>query len=106
MYDIIIIGAGVTGLATGMYAGRMNMKTLILGATSGSELPIGGVITLTDTVENYPGFIHLTGGELAKKLEEHAKPINSWERLWASTAIRIVLVVVFGIHSLSPRVHE
>lgn len=76
MYDIIIIGAGVTGLATGMYAGRMNMKTLILGTTSGSELPIGGVITLTDTVENYPGFIHLTGGELAKKLEEHAKDYN------------------------------
>ena len=73
MYEIIIIGAGVTGLATGMYAGRMNMKTLILGATSGSELPIGGVITLTDTVENYPGFIHLTGEELAKKLEDHAK---------------------------------
>ena len=73
MYDIIIIGAGCTGLATGMYAGRLNMKTLILGATSGNELPVGGIITLTDTVDNYPGFIHLTGEELAKKLEEHTK---------------------------------
>jgi len=67
MYDIVIIGAGVVGLATGMYAGRLNMKTVVLGATSGTELPIGGVITLTDTVENYPGFKHLTGQELAQK---------------------------------------
>jgi thioredoxin reductase (NADPH) len=73
IYDTLIIGAGVVGLATAMYAGRLNLKTLVLGATSSSELPIGGVITLTDTVENYPGFKHLTGQELAEKLEEHAK---------------------------------
>jgi len=73
MYDTLIIGAGVVGLGTAMYAGRLNLKTIVLGTTSGSELPIGGVITLTDTVENYPGFKHLTGQELADKLEEHAK---------------------------------
>ena len=73
MYDTVIIGAGVVGLATGMYAGRLNLKTVILGTTSGTELPIGGVITLTDTVENYPGFKHLTGQELAQKMEEHAR---------------------------------
>ena len=76
IYDIIIIGAGVTGLATAMYAGRLNMKTVVFGTTSGSELPIGGVITLTDTVENYPGFNKLTGMELAQKIEEHAKEYN------------------------------
>jgi len=76
MYDTLIIGAGVVGLATAMYAGRLNLKALVLGATSGSELPIGGVITLTDTVENYPGFKHLTGQELAQKLEDHAKDYN------------------------------
>jgi len=72
MYDTAIIGAGVAGLAAAMYAGRLNLKTVILSATSGTELPVGGVITLTDTVENYPGFKHLTGQELAQKLEEHA----------------------------------
>jgi thioredoxin reductase (NADPH) len=73
MYDTLIIGAGVVGLATAMYAGRLNLKTIVLGTTSGNELPIGGVITLTDTVENYPGFKHLTGQDLAIKLEEHAR---------------------------------
>jgi thioredoxin reductase (NADPH) len=73
MYDVIIIGAGVAGLAAGMYAGRLNMRALVLGASSGSEKPIGGTITLTNSVENYPGFVKLSGGELAEKLKKHAE---------------------------------
>lgn len=73
MYDTIIIGAGVVGLGAAMYAGRLNLKSLVLGATFGTELPVGGTITLTDTVDNYPGFRHLRGQELAQKLEEHAR---------------------------------
>lgn len=72
-YDFIIIGAGGTGLAAGMYAARLGLKTLILGHSNGSELPIGGVITTTNVVENYPGFIKLTGAELAEKIEKHAR---------------------------------
>ncbi|MEK6907542.1 MAG: FAD-dependent oxidoreductase, partial [Nanoarchaeota archaeon] len=71
-YDIIIIGAGVTGMASAMYAGRLNLKTLVIGTNSANELPIGGVITLTEVVENYPGFIRLTGPELAEKIRLHA----------------------------------
>lgn len=72
-YDFIVLGGGGTGLAAAMYAARLNMKTLVLGANHGTELPVGGVITTTNIVENYPGFIKLTGYELAKKLEEHAR---------------------------------
>src|SRR3989344_4633506 len=71
-YDIIIIGARVTGLASAMYSGRLNSKTLVIGTSSANELPIGGVITLTEVVENYPGFIRLTGPELAENLRKHA----------------------------------
>src|SRR3989338_2172493 len=71
--DFIIIGAGVAGLAAGMYSGRIGLKSLILGASHGSELPIGGVITTTDVVENYPGFIRLTGTELSENLRKHAE---------------------------------
>ena len=67
MYDFVIIGAGVVGFAGAMYAGRMGMKTIVIG-----EL-MGGTIILTDVVENYPGFKKLTGQELADKLEEHAR---------------------------------
>ncbi len=72
-YNLVIIGAGGTGLAAGMYGARLGLKTLVLGTTYGSELPIGGVITTTNIVENYPGFKKLTGQELAKKLEDHAR---------------------------------
>lgn len=67
MYDTIIIGAGCAGLAAAMYAGRLNMKTLLIGDN------IGGTITFTDTVENYPGFVKLSGQELADNLRRHAE---------------------------------
>ncbi len=72
-YDFIVLGAGGTGLAAAMYGARLRLKTLVLGTTSGSELPIGGVITTTDVVENYPGFVSIGGMELAKNLEKHAR---------------------------------
>ena len=72
-YDFVIIGAGVAGMAAAMYGARLGLKTLCLGMSSGSELPIGGVITTTNIVENYPGFIRLTGTELAEKIETHAR---------------------------------
>ncbi len=67
LYDIIVIGSGCAGLSGAMYAGRMGLKTLVLGEMR------GGTITLTHIVENYPGFISLTGMELADKLEAHAR---------------------------------
>ncbi|MBI3588670.1 FAD-dependent oxidoreductase [Candidatus Micrarchaeota archaeon] len=71
IYDFLIIGAGCTGYAAAMYAGRFNLRTLVVGETG------GGTIILTDTVENYPGFRKLTGLELVEKLEEHAKDYPS-----------------------------
>ncbi len=66
LYDLIIIGGGVVGLGSAMYAGRLNLKTLVIAGTR------YGTIALTDVVENYPGFKRLTGLELAQKMEEHA----------------------------------
>lgn len=66
-YDLIVIGAGVAGLAGAMYAQRLGVKTLVIG-----EL-MGGTVTLTETIENYPGFISVTGGKLAELMEAHAR---------------------------------
>lgn len=66
MYDIAIIGGGVSGFGAAMYSRRLNLKTLVLSEKT------GGTITLTDRVENYPGFKLLSGMELANKLQEHA----------------------------------
>src|SRR3989338_7589248 len=72
IYDFLIIGAGVTGLAAAMYGARLGLRTLCLGTTHGSEMPVGGVITTTNIVENYPGFIRLSGPELAEEIRKHA----------------------------------
>ncbi len=67
VYDVIIIGSGIAGLSTGMYAGRFNLKTLVLGAQP------GGIITTTHLVENYPGIKSITGADMGTVFYEHAQ---------------------------------
>ncbi|MFW9769936.1 MAG: NAD(P)/FAD-dependent oxidoreductase [Candidatus Thorarchaeota archaeon] len=66
MYDLVVIGSGVTSFGAAMYAARLDLSVAVIGNVD------GGTITLTDDVANYPGFIQLTGQELADKLKEHA----------------------------------
>ncbi|MEX0920120.1 MAG: FAD-dependent oxidoreductase [Candidatus Pacearchaeota archaeon] len=72
-YDFISIGGGGTGLAAAMYSARLGLKTLVLGHSHGTELPVGGVITTTHLVENYPGFTKISGPDLAKEIEKHTR---------------------------------
>ncbi len=67
-YDIIIIGGGPAGLTAGMYGARANLKTLSIE----KYLP-GGQIANTAEVEDYPGFEHILGSELAARFESHAR---------------------------------
>jgi thioredoxin reductase (NADPH) len=67
-YDIIIVGGGPGGLTAGLYGSRANLKTLIIE----KYLP-GGQIANTADVEDYPGFEHISGPELSKKFEDHAR---------------------------------
>lgn len=73
VYDLIIIGGGPAGLAAALYAGRAMLDTLLIE----KNLP-GGQICITDWVENYPGFPEgITGLELCKRLEDHARKFGS-----------------------------
>lgn len=67
MYDLVVIGSGVTGYAAAMYAARLDLSCAVIGNVD------GGTITLTDDVANYPGFRQLTGQELAGKIRSHAE---------------------------------
>ncbi len=71
MYDLVIIGGGIAGFGAAMYAGRMQLKTLLLAEAR------GGTILLAPFVENYPGFGRLTGAELFKKIERHAEEYST-----------------------------
>jgi thioredoxin reductase (NADPH) len=71
-YDVIIVGAGPAGMTAAMYTGRSMLKTALLerGAS-------GGELLNTETIEDYPGFEHIEGWELAQKFESHAKKFGA-----------------------------
>jgi len=66
-YEVVIIGAGPAGMCAGMYAGRGMLKAVVLerGAP-------GGELLNTEMIEDYPGFEHILGHELAQKFADHA----------------------------------
>lgn len=76
MYDVIIVGGGVAGLSAALYASRARLKTLMLER----GVP-GGQLATTEDVENYPGFLKITGPELTGKMEEQAKHFGTEIRM-------------------------
>jgi thioredoxin reductase (NADPH) len=68
LYDVIILGGGPAGLTAGIYAMRAALKTVLIE----KGLP-GGQVAITKDVENYPGFIEISGFELCEKFLRHAK---------------------------------
>ena len=66
-HEVVIIGAGPAGMCAGMYAGRAMLDAVVLerGAP-------GGELLNTEVIEDYPGFEHILGYELAQKFSDHA----------------------------------
>jgi thioredoxin reductase (NADPH) len=68
VYDIVIIGGGPAGLTAGIYVKRAMLNAVLL-----EKMGIGGQIIVTDKVENFPGFLEISGADLAAKFEEQAR---------------------------------
>jgi thioredoxin reductase (NADPH) len=68
VYDIIIIGGGPAGLTAGIYSARAAMNVLLIESTFSPSQ-----ITITDWLENYPGFPEGIGGfEIVEKFRQQA----------------------------------
>lgn len=68
MYDAVIVGGGPAGLSAAIYLARAKCKVLVV-----EKEKVGGQITITADVVNYPGTGKVSGSELAAQMEEQAR---------------------------------
>lgn len=71
-YDILIVGAGPSGLTAAIYARRAGKTVLVLERDT-----FGGQITFSPKLENYPGFAEISGNELAQRMLEQAMALGA-----------------------------
>ena len=83
MYDILIIGGGPAGLTAATYARRAGKRVLVIEKNA-----FGGQITWSPRVENFPGYLSVSGVELGDKLLEQAMEQGAETELEEVTAIR------------------
>lgn len=70
---VVIIGAGVAGYTAAIYTARAGLEPIIITGNT-----VGGQLTLSHEIENYPGFINpISGIELTEKMYEQAKRLGA-----------------------------
>ena len=67
IYDVIIVGSGPAGMTAGIYTSRALLKTVII-----EKAVAGGLMTLTDKLDNWPGNPSISGGDLAQNMLKQA----------------------------------
>jgi thioredoxin reductase (NADPH) len=82
---VLILGAGPAGLSAALYAARADLQPLVL-----TGIQLGGQVSLTNTIENYPGFPEGVGGtELGELFQRQAERFGA--RVEFDTAISVDL---------------
>ena len=66
-YDLIIIGGGPAGVGAAVYSARKKLRTALIAEE------FGGQSKVSLDVQNWIGTPHISGTDLAKNLEEHAR---------------------------------
>lgn len=71
VYDIVVVGSGPAGLTAAIYARRAKKSVLVIEKES-----MGGNITHSPKVENYPGYESISGLDLADKFVAQAMALE------------------------------
>ena len=72
LYDVAVIGSGPAGMTAGIYASRALLKTVIFEKNT-----YGGLMALTDKLENWPGEKSIAGFDLAEKMHAQALDLGA-----------------------------
>ncbi len=83
-YDIIIVGCGPAGMTSAIYALRNGKSVLIL-----EKETIGGQISSSPLIENYPGYTSISGAELSNNLYEQVLSLGGEIELEEVTEIKV-----------------
>lgn len=93
-YEVVIIGAGPAGMCAGLYAGRSMLKSVVLER----GFP-GGELLNTEVIEDYIGFEHVLGHELATKFQNHAEKFGA--QILTSTPVDAVKKAADGLFDVT-----
>lgn len=88
-YEVVIIGAGPAGMCAGLYTGRSMLKSVVLER----GFP-GGELLNTEVIEDYIGFEHVLGHELAAKFQSHAEKFGA--KIRTSTPVESIVKAADG----------
>lgn len=72
VYDAIIVGGGPAGLSAAIYMARARFHVLVI-----EKEKMGGQITITSEVVNYPGIFHTSGEKLTSEMIRQAKAFGA-----------------------------
>jgi len=89
MENLIIIGSGPAAHTAAIYAARARLNPLMFEGMLAAGVSAGGQLTTTTEVENYPGFIEISGPDLMAKMREQS--LHCGARVLTETVDRVDL---------------
>lgn len=102
LYDVIIIGGGPAGTAAAIYAARKKIRTLLITDS------FGGQSVVSDDIQNWIGEPHISGFDLAQKLEAHVRAFPDTVEIKMPERVTEVKVISngFEIHTDKKNIYE